>query len=233
LYLIVEMENALANEVSFLGRSTTRGENPQEFTPLKVHLLAEAHTRFIALFLDGVLGEELDMLWATTTGLGDRQGHNRWMQRSIQELRASQSAQVARHNHLQEWLEAWRSEKETISASPRGQAIRELCLLITAENQRCFNDLKLAIRTGVQVFEKYEAQVIEQGGTELLTALRQIPQVIQAYYERLADGIQILANRYDLPLQHMHLAEETVTQFIGHGAQMDDDELKKTVPDSE
>ena len=233
LYLIVEMENALANEFSFLQRSTTRGENPQELTPLKVHLLAEAHTRFITIFLDGVLGEELDMLWAITTGLGDHQGHNRWMQQSIQELRSSQNAQVARHNYLQQWLDVWRSEKESSSASPRGQAVRGLCLLITTENQRCFNDLKLTIRAGVQVFERYEAQVVEQGGNELLTALRQIPQVIQAYYERLADGIEILANQYALPLQPSQLAKETVTQFIGHGAQMDEDELKKAVPDSE
>ena len=233
LYLIVEMENALANEFSFLQRATTRGESPEELTPLKVHLLAEAHARFIAIFLDGVLGEELDMLWAITTGLIDPEGHNRWMQHSIQELSSSQNAQVVRHNYLQQWLDVWRAETEMTSASAR-EAVRELCLLITAENQRCFNDLKLTIRTGVQVFEKYEAQVMEQGGTELLTALRQIPhQVTQAYYERLAGGIETLANQYDLSLQRTHLAEETVTQFIGHGAQIDDDELKKAVPDSE
>jgi len=233
LYLVTEMENALANDYSFLKQLTTQGENPGELTPLKVHLLAEAHKRFIATFLDGILSEDLHMLWSITTGLCDHQSDNRWMQRSIQEASSSELAQLARNNHLQSWLDLWRSQNEAVSTKSWEKAIDKLCLLISAENQRCFNDLKLAIRAGVGTFERYGAQVTERGRAELLAAIRQIPKILQAYYERLANGIQMLASEPNLPLQLVNVPEDAVAQFTGHGAQLSPDELTKADSESQ
>ena len=233
LYLVTEMENALANDYSFLKQLTTQGENPGELTPLKVHLLAEAHKRFIATFLDGILSEDLHMLWSITTGLCDHQSDNRWMQRSIQEASSSELAQLARNNHLQSWLDLWRSQNEAVSTKSWEKAIDKLCSLISAENQRCFNDLKLAIRAGVGALERYEAQVTERGKAELLAAIRQIPKIVQAYYERLANGIQMLASEPNLPLQLVNVPEDAVAQFTGHGAQLSPDELTKADSESQ
>ncbi len=231
LYLVTEMENAIANDFSFLNRSTTLGENPEELTPQKAHLVAEAHKRFVAVFLDGVLGEDLNLIWSITLGLCDYHGETRGMQQAIDQIMSSQEAQIVRHNHAQLWLDLWREQDGVPSLSAAEQAVGKLCWMISAEDQRCFHDLKLAIRRGVQIFERDEQYLVERGHQELMLAVQQIPKAVRMYYERLANEIRSLAREYDLPLQQTDHAEDNITQFTGHGMQMNYDELKDASPE--
>ncbi|HNH78783.1 MAG TPA: cytochrome b5 domain-containing protein [Anaerolineales bacterium] len=221
LYLVTEMENALINEFSFLDRSTTLGEDPREFTPLKAHLVAEAQKRFLGTFLDGILGEDLNVLWAITAGLCDRRSHYNWMPTSIQDTTLSASALHARANYLQTWIDEWRSQDEEVHKTRFEQAVTQLSSIIRAENLRCFHEIKLAVRNGVQAFERHEALVIEKDGAGLISTLQQIPVIVSSYYERLGGEMQKLAQEYGVPLKSVVNSAQVDFQDLGHGAHMD------------
>ncbi|MEY2819619.1 MAG: hypothetical protein RL275_3082 [Chloroflexota bacterium] len=231
LYLITEMENAISNDFDFMEYSITRAEEPGEFTPLKAHLMAEAHKRFVQTFLDGVLGEDLDTLWSVTTGMCDDQMDVRWMKNSILELIESSNSLVARSHILDTWVNAWRISTDETKELGHKQAIRDLSLLLSRENQRVFIDLKLCVRQGVQAFEKYEFQILEDGGDELLQVLRRVPELVSAYYQRVSSGIKQLSQKYQLPMPSDNRSFGTVLQSLGHGAQVDFNALKLETDD--
>lgn len=223
LYLVTEMENAVANDFSFLRRPITGAEAADAPTPLKLHLLAEAHKRYISVFLDGVLGEDLQLLWAITSGLCDETADIRWMRTALDQVQAGGGAgpgdaALVRSNVAQTWLDAWQGQ-EGVQAQASFGSLQELAALLDAENRRCFSELKMALRDGVRVFELHEARAVELGGERLLAALRQIPTVVAAYYARVADGIRFLAETGGLPLRADAAADTTVV-LTGHGSQI-------------
>lgn len=231
LYLITEMENAISNEFDFIESSITKAEEPGEFTPLKAHLMAESHKRFLQTFLDGVLGEDLDTLWSVTTGLCDDQMDIRWMKHSIRELAENLNSHVARSHILDAWVNAWRTSIDETAGLVYKNAIRELSLLISKENQLVFTDLKLCVRQGVQVFEKYEARILEESGDELVQVLRRIPELVRAYYQKVSSFIKQLSQMYQIPIPLDDHSFDTVLQSLGHGAQVDFSVLKLETDD--
>ena len=57
-----------------------------------------------------------------------------------------------------------------------------------AEAKRLLCELRLALRSGLQVFERYEQDTITLGSQQLLAALQALPEVLTGYYTRLATG---------------------------------------------
>ena len=103
--------------------------------------------------------------------------------------------------------------------------------MLSRENQRVFTDLKLCVRQGVQAFEKYEFQILEDGGDELLQVLRRVPELVSAYYQRVSSGIKQLSQKYQLPMPSDNRSFGTVLQSLGHGAQVDFNALKLETDD--
>ena len=136
LYLVTEMENAVANDFSFMDRPTTRGEDSAELSPLKVHLLAETHKRFIATFLDGVLGDDLQLLWAITSGLCDQHAQVGELREAIDAATASEDAALVRGPLLQSWLDRWRDE--TTAESEMGERLGGACNLLPQADRALF-----------------------------------------------------------------------------------------------
>lgn len=193
--------------------------------------MAEAHKRFVQTFLDGVLGEDLDTLWSVTTGMCDDQMDVRWMKNSILELIESSNSLVARSHILDTWVNAWTISTDETKELVHKQAIRELSFLLSRENQRVFTDLKLCVRQGVQAFEKYEFQILEDGGDELIQVLRRVPELVSAYYQRVSSSIKQLSQKYQLPMPSDNRSFGTVLQSLGHGAQVDFNALKLETDD--
>jgi sulfite reductase (NADPH) flavoprotein alpha-component len=218
LYLVTEMENAVTSDSSFFDRSTTRDEPATELTPLKIHLLAEAHKRFIATYLDGVLGEDLQLVWAIASGLHDPHALVLELRGAVEAATSSADAALVRGPLLQAWLD------EALQAN--GQSDRPLdtgflgdaCDLLRRADLACFAALKHALRQGVQAFEQHEALVIERAGPQLLAAARQIPQVAAEYYSNLAGDLRALAERYHVPIKVVPAVAEVPTLLTGHGA---------------
>jgi hypothetical protein len=45
--------------------------------------------------------------------------------------------------------------------------------------------MKMALRAGVQVFEKYERDTIGKGSDQLLEAVKEIPKILETYHARV------------------------------------------------
>jgi cytochrome b involved in lipid metabolism len=199
LYLVVEMENALANDLRFLARSMTLGEDSLELTPMKIHMLASAHTRFVDGHLATAVGEDLQTLWAIATSVGAPDQPLHALRQEIDELNASMDARLVRAcaeiiDELNEHgLRSAHSAQEQREVMER---LRALCALVEKWDQWCLAELKFALREGVSVFEELEGDVIARGGPRLLASIRLIPGVVRDYYKRMAGEMgTLLTNR--------------------------------------
>ncbi|HEX5473726.1 MAG TPA: cytochrome b5 domain-containing protein [Vicinamibacterales bacterium] len=218
LYMVVEMENAFGNDVSFLDRVTTKGEEASALTPYKVRMLADAHTRFIAGYVDGLVGEDLQALWAITTGLWAPREDVRRIRREVDLVSGTPEA------HLVRAL----GERLAVADHARGTApepspvasvpvwMEALCQTIVARDRAFLAGLKAALRNGVQAFEELEADVMPHGGRRLLEALGQVPSLLQTYYEGLGGEAEALSSGSLTPSPQTS-AVRPRTAFAGHG----------------
>lgn len=182
LYAAVEMENALLNDYSIRAEQVTYDERRGEprSSLYRTQLLLQAHERFLRDYLSKVSGVALEELWALTSGLCSDQQDYKWMHRQITEIESSASVRTARALGVR--------ALERLSSAPSD----ELDGFQTLTDQLCDSDreflrqMKLGLRGGLQVFERYERQTVSQGRIELLYAIQSLPQVLERYYQRLS-----------------------------------------------
>jgi hypothetical protein len=77
-------------------------------------------------------------------------------------------------------------------APPDPQALQwciDCCSLLEQEDKRFMREIKLALRSGVQVFEQWESKTISKGSKQLMTAVKEISQVLESYYARIAANL--------------------------------------------
>jgi hypothetical protein len=60
--------------------------------------------------------------------------------------------------------------------------LEKLISRLSHADREFLRSIKLTLRAGVQVFEKYERHVISRGASELLEVLRSMPEVFRKYY---------------------------------------------------
>jgi sulfite reductase alpha subunit-like flavoprotein len=193
LYTVVEMENALYNDYSLKDQALTRNDVPLSHSPIKLQLLIEIHTRFLLNYLAGTTEEYLENLWAVTTGLCGPSEDFRWMANQIAELRKSESA--CRVEQLDKEIQTWLEDSVSQNLSSNDAAMKKIeayCRLLEMEDTRYMKEMKLILREGIQVFEAFERETIEQGGIKLIDIARRIPTVLESYYARVVSGIQTL-----------------------------------------
>lgn len=193
LYTVVEMENALYNDYSLKDQALTRNDAALSHSPIKLQLLIEIHTRFLLNYLAGTTEEYLENLWAVTTGLCGPHEDFRWMANRIAELRKSESARKVEQldKEVQSWLEGSVS-RNLSSEDPALKKIEAYCRLLETEDARFMKEMKLVLREGIQVFEAFERDTMERGGTRLIDIAKRIPAVLESYYARVVSGIQTL-----------------------------------------
>lgn len=181
LYVVVEMENALLNDYSIRDEQVTHDEKRGEVHPslYRTQLLLQTHERFLRDYLAKVSGRPLEELWALTSGLCSTNQDYRWMKAQIAEIEASAAAQAV-HRLGADVL-------ARISSASLGELSEseKLTSLLSHADREFLKAMKLALRTGVQVFEKYECHVISRGASELLEVLRSMPVVLRKYYQEL------------------------------------------------
>ncbi|MFG1922066.1 FHA domain-containing protein [Cryptosporangium sp. NPDC048952] len=160
VYLVVSMENALVNDYGFAGAQATAGSEPADLTPFKLQFLIEAHRRFLASYLEGLVGEDLTALWRMTVGFCAPS-------QDVRELRTVRRAPAVR-------------------VSPRDSDAERAVREFAAADQGVLRAVKTALRDGIRAFEEHEADVIERGGQRLLGAIEAVFDAVDDYYRRIA-----------------------------------------------
>ncbi len=189
LHLVIEMQNALKVDFSFLEQSTTGYEAPHDFSLFKVSLFIQAHKRFLSMCLDSLMGDDVHVLWAVTSGLCDRYADVTWMRNKLGSINSKHKTHRARectqvlHHQLEDVM---KYDDQNDNAAIKSRSIlKTLCMQVRAENEYVLNALKRVICDGITVFEHYEANSIKAGGPLLLQHIMRIPWVFEHYFENI------------------------------------------------
>lgn len=185
LYLAVEMQNALTNDLTVRDRPTTRGDAalPDAYG---LQFAVEVHTRFLSEHVAGLTGEPMAELWAVTAGLcAPGEDVRRWTA-LMQEVRGSPAASVSSRSPatlLAELRVLATGRAETAAWA----ALDGVCRRLQHRDVRLLEDLKLALRGGVRVFEELQAESVRQGADRLVAAALEPVQLLHDYHADVAE----------------------------------------------
>jgi hypothetical protein len=195
LYMVIEIENALANDFRVRHEPLTDIETFEQvvLTPVKIHELALAHERLVTNYLTNVLGEPMTILWRLSIGLLEHKELNAdWMRDQLANIHAGEAAQLV-INLAHALRETIKQDENRLTAA-NGYVEDQygtLCDLLEAEDRRVIRNLKLALREGVLVFEALEKETIVYGSNQLLTVLQNIPPILEGFYNRLSANLNV------------------------------------------
>jgi hypothetical protein len=166
---VVEIENALRNDFDFLDCKLTASERREDMTPLKIALLAEAQSRFVADKVPTLFGAPLADLWTKAAGLFDPDADAILL---AQRLAA---------------IDLLRSRARA-SEIPISQA-QPLVVELQTRNIAIVASLKHQLRQGLIEFETHERDLLDRGAG-VPASLTPIPDALNAFHERLATTIE-------------------------------------------
>jgi sulfite reductase (NADPH) flavoprotein alpha-component len=223
IYLVVGIENALENDYDFARLSSTAGEDPNELTPFKSQFLIEAHRRFLVSYLDGLIDEDLQTIWAMTTGFCARDQDIRWLQTEIDAIKAREAYRLVRNSllFLKQLLFGLKESDDMQARAATYARISELCQIFKAEDKRVLYEMKIALREGILAFEQYEAEVVKRASGQLMAALQQTLKAVGDYYQRLAE--HMTSQGITLESLPGELGEEAIPEDLGlpgHGGRI-------------
>jgi sulfite reductase (NADPH) flavoprotein alpha-component len=194
LYALVEMENGLHNSFALEQRIHSQTDSDAAHSPYLLFQLVDIHRHVMTQYLPSLMGQDLETVWAVTAGLCSPRADTREMQSRLATLQHTDGAQ--RVMRLTDDLLATLQGIVDEPGSPSGAAMSALvatCQLLQEEDKRCLHELKLTLRTGIQVFERFERESLIRGSDSLLAALRQIPEMLGAFYHRVHAGVQLIS----------------------------------------
>jgi sulfite reductase (NADPH) flavoprotein alpha-component len=173
------MENALCADYGFTTSVSTLGEDPRELTPFKAQYVVEAHRRFLASYLDGVVREDLRTLWQLTVGFCDPRLDIRTFDTELAAMSARPEVELVRHSVP--------VVKQLLHSGEDPRRVTALCHLYARIDVQLMRDLKTAVLQGIRAFETHEARVVDEAGATLLSAARDALAAVSSYYQRLAE----------------------------------------------
>jgi len=216
LYLVTEIENALHNDYSLHDQPLTEGEVDGELTPMRIHLMIEAHGRFARSVIRALTGQDLQSLWLTSSGLFGTEEHILWMEHQINGLGQEYQILQSSPDLLWDFLERAKDATPFENKSAQLSALMRLCEQIAGNDAAFVLECKEAARSAVRAFEMHEAAVLSRGVEEVMSALKQIPNALRRYYETmyqlLPQSPQDVINRYSEP--------DDRTAIPGHGGRV-------------
>jgi len=193
LYTLVEMENGLHNSFALEQRIRSQTDSGAAHSPYLLLQLVDIHRHIMTQYLPNLIGPDLETLWVITAGLCNPRVDRGEMQSRLVTLQQTDSAQYVMGltddllTRLQGIVEA-----AGLLGEPATATLGAACQLLEQEDKRCLHELKLTLRMGIQVFERFERETLTRGGDSLLTVLRQIPEVLGAFYQRVHTSVQLI-----------------------------------------
>lgn len=176
-FIVVEMQNAILNDFRTLYEPMTdiEDENNLILSPFKLQQIGLAHHRLLNNYLEQILGEAIETLWAISIGiLKQQQIETGWMKQQMDVIQASDAAEKVRTI----------SPRLNVALKNGVEADEALCEALIQQDLRLMHDIKLALRDGLIILEQMGIQSIQQGSESLLDALRRIPNIMEQYYHR-------------------------------------------------
>jgi cytochrome b involved in lipid metabolism len=191
LYLVVEMQNAHANDRTLRQRPTTRGQValPDAYG---LQLALEVHVRFLAEHVGGLTGEPLAELWALTAGVcAPAEDVRRWSA-LVAEVRDSPAA-AAVAGATAALLDRLDRMTRSDGGAAGEVAFEAVCERLHTRDARLLEDLKLAVRGGVGVFEELERDAVRRGAGRLVEAALEPVALLRDYYADVAELVRPVA----------------------------------------
>jgi cytochrome b involved in lipid metabolism len=189
LYTAVEMENAVANDYGIRSEPVTYDERADavSMSPYKARLLFQTHRRFVAEHLSTLTGERFERLWAVTSGLDGEVHDVRWMRRAVADTRAGPAARGALELEAQVLAAFRRTARLDTGPDPAADDwLETTCGALEEADRWLMRDLKLALRGGLQVFERLERDTVRAGAGDLRVAAAGLPGIVEDYLGRVA-----------------------------------------------
>lgn len=185
LYLVVEMQNAFANDCSYMRMVTVRGEAPDAVTPYKLMLFGNTHLRFFDHYFHGSLGDDLLDMWRMVTGLCAPEEPLGAMSSGLSAALGSDAA-----GRVDRFGERLRAVYREDWPEP---VLRSLVEAVETADAAFLQALKMTLREGLQVFERLESATLRDGGPELVSVLLRIPGLASAYFDDLITRVGAVA----------------------------------------
>jgi sulfite reductase alpha subunit-like flavoprotein/cytochrome b involved in lipid metabolism len=179
LYLAVEMENAVSNDYGVRSECLTHDERDRRPSQsrYKTQLLFQAHRRFLRDHLAALTGEPLEHLWSLTSAPHASHHDVSRMRLLVTAIRRGDTARRAAQ--LDEDVAAALRARRDLSWCV------ESCERLESADRKFLRDLKLGLRAGVQVFERWERDTLRDGAAELLDAVVALPTALEHYFVSL------------------------------------------------
>ncbi len=202
LYVVIETENALYVDYGIRQSAATYDEISQfrTLSPFKIQLLIQVHKRFIELHVRFLL-MKIQNLWEAISSVCDE--NNDWMAITISEIQ--QSEQIAKLTHLTDQvldlLKSRVASNKVLNGIDCMTIIKKCCCLFEDEDKHFIEKIRLTLRSGLQLFEQYEQNIIKQGGKQLLKLLEEIPYTFSEYNDSLSSGCSGLVEYGSLLLE--------------------------------
>ena len=178
LYLVVEMQNAFANDLAARGRPTSRGSSALA-DAYGLQLAVETHGRFLGECVWGLTGEPLTELWTVTSGLCAPDQDVRLLPRLLDVVAGTAVARTTAGS-----TERLLADLDAVVAGPDPAAFPRLhavCRGLHARDTRFVDDVKLALRGGVRVFEELRADTVRRGAARLVAAALEPVDLLHGY----------------------------------------------------
>lgn len=179
LYQVVEMENALANDFSIRQEPVTHDEatGGVSLSRYRLQQYLQSHARFRRDYQAKVVGEPLHQLWLLTASLCDERATATWLPERLMAVQTSAGAQQ---------FAAWENELTVrLYILPPDAPLAELeiaCAQLEKADRQFMQEMKGALRQGIELFEQYEAGVLVHGRDDLLALMKSLPEVLVGYY---------------------------------------------------
>jgi sulfite reductase (NADPH) flavoprotein alpha-component len=153
--------------------------------------LIEAHRRFLVSYLDGLVDEDVQAIWAITIGFCNRDQDIRALKVELDAVTEQPAYKLVRNSitFVKRALFALQDTDELQTKDASLDAIRSLCIAFKEEDLKLLSEIKYNLREGILAFEQFEASVIAEASASLTEVIKQISGIVNAYYERLAERI--------------------------------------------
>ena len=181
LQLVVEMQNALANDQDLIRTTTTRDDRAPHLSPYNLQRSIETHERFLRTYLDVLLDESFPNIWAATAADLDVPHEPGWLAEKIAQLRAGDDARwleecvPALHRALDHAVAGSRS-----AGSRSAGGVLRACSALARQDGHVLAEIKAVLCAAVESFEHGAPS-----GQALAGSAAALVDAVAAYHRRL------------------------------------------------
>lgn len=195
LFLVVEMENALYFDQSLQRSVTTRSEAAVDRTPYKIQRCIETHRRFLQSYAQELGGRPFIEIWELTsqmqaspnlasasgTPASPTGGETLWMRDVMAAIHEGPDARfpAALAEAMERGLESLRAGDSGLNP-----ALELACSKLEELDRKLLTTIKRRLRSGTELFERYQERTLDEGAEALIAELRQIPTAFETYYRQ-------------------------------------------------